>query len=170
VTDGERIAAAAVLSVALHWALLAGWRPEPPVPPPGEDVLLLDLSGPDTGISLAAPIILEQALPAAPQDTAADRRRDALVRYLDRVSESVHAHRRTAGEGRRLIGNALFRIVIDGDGRFVAVAMLRGSGDARLDADAEAAVRAASGTVRRPRLLGDGALAITLAVKYQSGL
>ncbi len=169
-TDGERIATAVALSVALHWAGLSGWRPEPPAAAPGDDAAVVDIAGPETGVSLAAPIILEQAPPATPQDAAADRRRAALSHYLDLVSESVHARRRVGGTGRRLIGNALFRIVIDGDGRFAAIAMLRGSGDAGLDADADAAVHAASGSVARPRILGDGALVVTLAVKYQSGL
>ncbi len=171
-TDGERIAAALAVSGSLHWLALSGWASEPPSPSPGDETVVIDLSAADVGVSLAAPIVLEQEAPAPPQapNAAADRRREALVGYLDQVSESVHARRAASGAGRRLIGNALVRVVIDGDGRFAAVALIRGSGDPILDADAVRAVRAASGTVPRPRILGDGALAITLAVKYQFGL
>ena len=93
-----------------------------------------------------------------------------MTRYLDQVSESVHAHRRISDAGRRLVGNALCRIVIESDGRFSSAAILRGSGDAELDADAMEAVRSTSGAVLRPRILGSNAIRIALAIKYQFGL
>lgn len=174
-TDGERIATAVAISLALHWAALSTWQVNAsPVVADEEITFNIDLSGPDIGVSLAAPITLEQAASAPAQNdeaaAAADRRRTAMLQYLDQVTDAIHARRRIEGRGGGLIGNALFRIVIDANGRFADVVLLRGSGDNRLDADAIEAVRAASGAVPRPRILGNGAIAVMLAVKYQLGL
>ena len=93
-----------------------------------------------------------------------------MTRYLDQVSESVHARRRIADAGRHLVGNALCRVAIESDGHFSSVEILRSSGNAELDGDAVKAVRATSGTVPRPRILGGNAIAIALTIKYQFGL
>jgi TonB family protein len=179
VTDGERTAIAVVSSLALHWLALTGWTSATPTMAAAEtdDIVVIETSGVETGISLASSITLEQILPtAAPTErTSADaadaeRRREAMTRYLDQVSESVHARRRIADAGRHLVGNALCRIVIESDGRFSSVAILRSSGNAELDADATDAVRTASGTVPRPGILGGNAISIALTVKYQFGL
>ena len=178
-TDGERTATAVVLSLALHWLVLNGWKPDASTLAGSEtdDIVLVDTSGMEVGISLATSIVLEQSvLPAAPMErtstdaAAAERRREAMTRYLVQVSESVHARRRVSDTGRNLVGNSLCRIVIESDGRFSSVEILRSSGDAALDVDARDAVRAASGTVPRPRILGGKAIAIALPVKYQFGL
>ncbi len=81
-TDGERIAAALAVSVSLHWLALSGWVSEPPSPSPGDETVVIDLSAADVGVSLAAPIVLEQEAPSPPQapNAAADRRRPAAVR------------------------------------------------------------------------------------------
>ena len=178
-TDGERTATAVVLSLALHWLILNGWKPDAPTTGGSEtdDIVVVDTAGLETGISLATSISLEQSvLPAAPIEKAstnaadAERRREAMRRYLDQVSESVHARRRIADAGRHLVGNALCRVVIENDGRFSYVEILRSSGDAELDADAVKAVRTTSGAVPRPRILGGNAIAIALTIKYQFGL
>ena len=178
-TDGERTATAVVLSLALHWLVLNGWKADTPTTAETEadDIVFVDTSGMEVGISLATSIALEQSvLPAGPMEktstdaAAAERRREAMARYLDQVSESIHARRRITDAGRNLVGNSLCRIVIESDGRFSSVEILRSSGDAALDADATKAVRAASGTVPRPRILGGKAIAIALPVKYQFGL
>ncbi len=173
-TDGERIAVAVMVSFVVHWAALSGWQREAgSAAIPTDDVLFVDADvvGPDVGISLAVPIVLEQAQTAVSSDEAvADRRREALNHYLDKVSEAIHTRRRSGGEGKQLIGNTIFRFTIDGKGRFSGIILLRSSGDTKLDADAEAAVRAASGVVPRPKILGFEALIISLAVKYQFGL
>ena len=178
-TDGERTATAVVLSLVLHWLVLNGWKPDAPAIAGSEidDIIAVDTSGMEIGISLATSISLEQSvLPAAPMEktsadtAAAERRRGAMTRYLDQVSEAIHARRRVSDTGRLLVGNSLCRIVIESDGRFSSVDILRSSGDAALDVDATAAVRAASGVVPRPRILGGKAIAIALPVKYQFGL
>lgn len=178
-TDGERTATAVVLSLALHWLFLNGWKPDTPTLAGSEtdDIVVVDTAGMETGISLATSITLEQSvLPAAPIEKTstnsadAERRREAMTRYLDKVSESVHARRRVVDAGRHLVGNALCRVVIENDGRFSSVEILRSSGDVELDADAVKAVRTTSGTVPRPRILGGNAIAIALTIKYQFGL
>ena len=177
-TDGERTATAIVLSLALHWLALSAWKPVTIAMAEAEadDLVIVDHSSMEIGISLATPITLEQSvLPAAPTENAsaaaaAERRREAMTRYLDQVSESVHARRRVSDAGRHLVGNALCRLVIESDGRFSSVGILRSSGDAALDSDAMEAVRMASGAVPRPRILGGQAMIIALTVKYQFGL
>ena len=178
-TDGERTATAVVLSLALHWLFLNGWKPDAPTTdgPETDDIVVVDPSGMEIGISLATSITLEQSvLPAAPIEKTsanaadAERRREAMTRYLDQVSESVHARRRIADAGRHLVGNALCRVAIESDGHFSSVEILRRSGNAELDGDAVKAVRATSGTVPRPRILGGNAIAIALTIKYQFGL
>lgn len=174
-TDGERIAAAVAISLALHWVALSAWQVDAAYAAADEEITFnIDLSGPEVGVSLAAPITLEQAALASPPSddaaAAADRRRAAMIRYLDQITDAIHVRRRVAGQGDGLIGNALFRVVIDANGRFADVVLLRGSGDKQLDLDALEAVRAASGAVQRPRILGSGTIAVMLAVKYQFGL
>ena len=66
----------------LYEVITSGWRPEPPAAAPGDDAAVVDIAGPETGVSLAAPIILEQAPPATPQDAAADRRRAASYNFV----------------------------------------------------------------------------------------
>jgi TonB family protein len=179
VTDGERTAAAVVLSLALHWLVLNGWKSVPMTTDGAatDDMVVVDTFGMEVGISLATSITLEQTVvPAAPDEktsvnaAAAERQREAMTRYLDQLSETVHSRRRIADAGKRLVGNALCRIVIESDGRFSSVTMLRSSGDAQLDADALGAVHSISGAVPRPRILGGKAIAIALTVKYQFGL
>ncbi|MGE4528482.1 MAG: TonB C-terminal domain-containing protein [Rhodospirillaceae bacterium] len=169
-TDGERIAAAVAVSLTCHYVLLFG-LPSPAPVDGGAEPVIVDLTHADVGLSLAAPITLEQAAPAEPaQPDAADRRRTALVQYLDTLSETVHAHRLSVGAHGRLIGNATFRIVVDGRGRFASVSLVGSSGDPTLDADAFRALHESDGAVRRPGILGIAPLAITLTVKYQYGL
>lgn len=178
-TDGERTATAVVLSLALHWLILNGWKPDAPTTDRAEtdDIVVVDNAGMEIGISLATLITLEQSvLPAAPIEKTstnaadAERRREAMTRYLDQVSESVHTRRRIAEAGRHLVGNALCRVVIESDGRFSSVVILRSSGNAELDADAVKAVHSTSSVVPRPRILGGNAITIALTIKYQFGL
>lgn len=166
-SPGERIAAAVAVSAALHWAALALPAAPPPPPDAADPPLLVSLTGAEAGLSLAAPLSLEQAEPARPDaDSPADRRRAALAAYLDALAEAIHARR---GEGGR-VGNAAVALTVDAAGRFSGIALSGGSGDAALDADALAAVRAASGAVARPRILGGEPLRLVLVVKYQFGL
>lgn len=73
-------------------------------------------------------------------------------------------------EWRRLVGNATLRLLIDRAGRFVAVDLIRQSGDEQLDSDALQAAHSASGFVRRPGILGSSPIQTSVVVKYQLGL
>lgn len=167
-TPGERMAAAVAVSLACHYALFAGW-PAPPHRNGADTPMVVALTGAEAGLSLAAPISLEQGVPPEPAaDGAADRRRADLADYLDALAEAVHARR--ALRSGRLIGNAQVRVTIGADGRLRDIAAAVSSGDAALDADALDAVTAASGAVPRPRSLGDQPLTLVLTVKYQFSL
>lgn len=168
-TPGERIAAAIAVSAALHWAVLGFGESTPTPIAAGDAPLLASLSGANGDLSFAAPLSLEQAQPtAADADSPADRRRAALTAYLDALAEAVHARRSVGGGG--LIGNAAVALVVDAAGRFSEISLASSSGNAALDADALAAVRAASGAVARPRGLGTAPLRLVLEVKYQFDL
>ena len=90
--------------------------------------------------------------------------------YLKAVSDAVHARRLNDPAARQEIGTAWYRVMLYPDGRFSAPVLVRSSGHRGLDTSAEQAIRAASGVVRRPPLLGDETIEVTLPVKYQYGL
>lgn len=167
-TPGERLGAAVGVSLACHYALFAGW-PAPRHATGADLPMVVELTGAEAGLSLAAPISLETAEPAQPTtDNPADRRRAALAEYLDALTEAVHARR--ALRSGHLLGNAQVRVTIAADGRFSAIVPTSSSGDATLDADALGAVAAASGAVPRPKELGTAPLTLVLTVKYQFSL
>lgn len=178
-TDGERIATAFILSLAVHWMAVEGLGcKEPDVQHVSSDepVFVDDVSLPESGISLASPITFEQPAFLLPQEavsaeaSAAERKREALFAYLDQISTAIHARRKISGEWHRLVGNATLRLLIDRAGRFVAVDLIRQSGDEQLDSDALQAAHSASGFIRRPGILGSSPIQISVVVKYQFGL
>lgn len=99
----------------------------------------------------------------------AQKRRKIYLDYLDAVSAAVHGHRLDTGDAS-LIGIAGFSFVIDVNGRFSSVTLRKSSGDPKLDAAAERAIRAASGEVKRPKVLGDQPMTVFEEVRYQYGL
>ncbi|MBN2752765.1 MAG: energy transducer TonB [Rhodospirillaceae bacterium] len=166
-TGNERMAIAIATSLAVHYFFAFG-LPAASAPTSDAQPMVIELSHADVDVSLAAPITLEQAAPVEPQQpNAADRRRTALIQYLDQMSETVHMHRMSIGHRRRLIGNATFRITVDARGHFTDIALTQGSGDTTLDADAYRAVREADGLTPRPSLLGHAPMTVVLTVKYQ---
>lgn len=169
-TDGERIALAVTLSLAIHYLAV---RPLPTsTSAEVVDLGALEVGSVVAGTSLAPPIAVEST-PASPRDPAADaqdQRLQARRAYAEQLSAAIHDRRMARANGERFAGNAVFTVTIGGDGRFGRVEMLRGSGEAALDADARRAVEAASGTVQRPRLLGRDPMTLTFVVKYQFGL
>lgn len=169
-TDGERIALAVVLSLAVHY--LAA-RPLP-TSTAAETIDLgpIEVGSVAVGTSLAPPIAVESPSSGSrdPAAEAYDRYLQARRSYVEQLSEAIHGRRMARANGERLAGNAVFAVTVGGDGRFGRVDMLRGSGEAALDADARRAVEAASGTVQRPTLLGRDPLTLTFVVKYQFGL
>ncbi len=100
---------------------------------------------------------------------AADRKREAFLRYLDDIDEAVHARRLDAGD-TGLIGVAAYAFIVRPDGTFTEPELRLSSGSPRLDEAARRAVLAASGKVKRPALIGSGPIPVMLHVKYQYGL
>lgn len=172
-TDRERLCAGLAISCFLHWG--AAHLAPGLVPQAGTDAQRLariemdslavaPVDGQAGGIGMEAPPpgYMEQS-------RAADQRRRAFFDYLDAVAAAVHA-RRLDGGNEDLIGVATFAFMSLGDGTFSAPVLRQSSGSAALDAAARQAIAAASGTVRRPALLGRGDIPILLQVKYQYGL
>lgn len=178
-TDGERIATAFILSLAVHWMAVGGLGCNESgglrVSDDAQE-FVDDLSRPESGISLATPITFEQLTSILPQEavsaeaSAVERRREALFAYLDQISTAIHARRRISGDARGFVGNATLLLLIDRAGRFVSVDLIRQSGDEQLDSDALQAAHSASGFVRRPGILGTSPIKISVVVKYQLGL
>lgn len=106
---------------------------------------------------------------AQEQARLADIKRRIFLRFLQDVDDAVHARRLDAGN-TDLIGVAECRFMILGDGHFTEPVLCAGSGRPRLDAAALQAIRAASGTVQRPAMLGAEPIPVTLQVKFQYGL
>ncbi|MFR3457405.1 MAG: TonB family protein [Bilophila wadsworthia] len=100
---------------------------------------------------------------------AADRKRQAFLRYLDDIDEAVHARRLDGGE-TGLIGVAEYMFTVRPDGTFTDPVLRASSGSPQLDASARRAVLAASGKVRRPAIIGTEPIPVILHVKYQYGL
>ena len=97
-TEKECLAAGIAVSLFAHFALLIA--PRPPGPEPSfTTVVQMDMASPavatsrEKGIGIAA---------ASPRDMdkadAADRKRQAFLRYLDDIDEAVHARRLDGGE------------------------------------------------------------------------
>ena len=170
-TEKECLAAGIAVSLFAHFALLIA--PRPPKPEPSfTTVVQMDMASPavatsrEKGIGIAA---------ASPRDMdmdkadAADRKRQAFLRYLDDIDEAVHARRLDGGE-TGLIGVAEYMFTVRPDGTFTDPVLRASSGSAQLDASARRAVLAASGKVRRPAIIGTEPIPVILHVKYQYGL
>lgn len=99
----------------------------------------------------------------------ADARRKAFAHYLQTVDDAVHARRLDSGK-TDLIGVAKWQFTILADGSFTAPTLVCGSGSALLDETARQAIMAASGTVKRPAIIGTEDIPITLDVKFQHDL
>ena len=69
-----------------------------------------------------------------------------------------------------LNGIAVFLFVIDAEGRFMNVQLKKSSGNDELDEIARRAVLAASGRVRRPKILGRLPIAVEDEVRFQYAL
>ena len=162
-------AAGIAVSLFAHFALLIA--PRPPEPEPSfTTVVQMDMASPavatsrEKGIGIAA---------ASPRDMdkadAADRKRQAFLRYLDDIDEAVHARRLDGGE-TGLIGVAEYMFTVRPDGTFTDPVLRASSGSPQLDASARRAVLAASGKVRRPAIIGTEPIPVILHIKYQYGL
>lgn len=108
-----------------------------------------------------------------PQNTSeqklAEERRRVYLQYLDDVSSEIHSRRLDFGH-TDLIGIAICTFFIDETGRFVSVRLLKSSGHPELDRVAMMAVEAASGRVKRPKILGNSRIGVAQEVRFQYGL
>ena len=169
-TDRECLYTAAGLSLFAHFLLLIAHGPQQPPRHATQVVVQLDMESVARAPSAPKGLGLNSSRPESAEDAkAADRKRQAFLRYLDAVDEEVHSRRLETG-GTGLIGVALCSFLILPDGTFSEPALRASSGDPRLDAAALRAVRAASGKVRRPALIGTDPIPMTLQVKYQYNL
>ena len=166
-TEKECLAAGIAVSLFAHFALLiARGRPSQAI----HHRCQMDMASPavatsrEKGIGIAA---------ASPRDMdkadAADRKRQAFLRYLDDIDEAVHARRLDGGE-TGLVGVAEYMFTVRPDGTFTDPVLRASSGSPQLDASARRAVLAASGKVRRPAIIGTEPIPVILHVKYQYGL
>ena len=129
-TEKECLAAGIAVSLFAHFALLIA--PRPPKPEPSfTTVVQMDMASPavatsrEKGIGIAA---------ASPRDMdkadAADRKRQAFLRYLDDIDEAVHARRLDGGE-TGLIGVAEYMFTVRPDGTFTDPVLRASSGSAQ---------------------------------------
>ncbi len=169
-TDGERIRTGVALSLFAHFLLFVSpWQMQEK-PASFEATVSLDMESLATmGTSRQGFGVSSPSEAAREEARLADMKRRAFLRYLQDVDDAVHARRFIQG-GDDLIGVATCGFTIDAANRFSEPALLKSSGDSRLDAAALAAVRAASGVVKRPKIIGDEKIPVTLQIKYQYGL
>lgn len=170
-TDGTRFKAALCISFFLHFMLLrTHWHAAPTRVGKGERLSQeLTSSAPlfSETVSIAVESFAETSLPGGGADTLQKERRE----YLGAVSDAIHARRFVSVEvDRTLIGLAWFSFTITADGDFTDIALAESSGNMALDRAGEAAVRAASGKVKRPASLGREEIGLVIAVKYQYAL
>lgn len=169
-TDRECLLTGLAVSLFVHCTLL-GTRPPPQPELPALHVTVeMDMDTPGAMTSAQRGLGVESATPKALNDAnAADRKRQVFLAYLEAVDAAVHAHRLDGGD-TGLIGVATCTFLINPDGTFSEPALYNSSGHAALDVAALRAVRMASGTVRRPALVGTDPIPVRLQVKYQYGL
>lgn len=168
-SDMERWAAAIVLALAAHFFILQpAWIKGGGSSPAGQLVLVrLAPSQVRAGDAPGLSITGERA--GDEDSNLADQRRKAYNRYLDDISDAIHARRFDYGR-TDLIGVTELGFIIGWDGNFNKIWLVKSSGRPELDKAAEHAVRAASGVVRRPSELGSENLAVIMQVKYQYDL
>lgn len=168
-TDRECLITGIALSLFAHFLLLRAPAPEE-APPAFHTVIQMDMESPAVAAVREKGLGVEAARPGdVAEAEAADRKREAFLRYLDDIDEAVHARRLDAGD-TGLIGVAAYAFIVRPDGTFTEPELRLSSGSPRLDEAARRAVLAASGKVKRPALIGSGPIPVMLHVKYQYGL
>lgn len=169
-TDAERMGAAITLALFFHF-LIALYKPAEPEAPiqmrlevatDETSAINRERIGEGIGISTAR-------APDTPENELRNKKRQAWLAYLDEVDSAIHARRLATGRDD-LIGTALCAFTILPDGRFTNARIIRSSGNQALDKDATAAIAAASGVIKRPAIIGNERLEISLWIKYQYGL
>ncbi|WP_300684439.1 TonB C-terminal domain-containing protein [uncultured Bilophila sp.] len=166
-TDKECLITGIALSLFAHFLLLRAPAPEE-APPAFHTVIQMDMESPAVAAVREKGLGVEAARPGdVAEAEAADRKREAFLRYLDDIDEAVHARRLDAGDTGLI---AAYAFIVRPDGTFTEPELRLSSGSPRLDEAARRAVLAASGKVKRPALIGSGPIPVMLHVKYQYGL
>ena len=169
-TDSERLWTGVAVSLFLHFSLTL-WHPAAEeeksvfravLEMDSRPSALPDATRQGTGVESVSANNREEA-------EQLDRRRRAYLRYIEDVDDAIHARRLVSGD-TGLIGAALCAFTLWADGTFSSPQIVSTSGRPELDASALRAVRAASGAVRRPDILGSDPIHVSLQVKYQYGL
>ena len=169
-TTTERFYAALAISCLAHWGMLHLFGAAAAQNPQGTSITI---SMESLGLGASAPGGSSMSMEAAPNrvepQNAADKRREAFFAFLDDLDAAVHAHRMDGGE-EGLLGVAAYAFTVRPDGSFTDPVLRQTSGSPALDAAAYRAVCAASGSVKRPEILGNGDIPVVLHVKYQYDL
>ncbi|MDO5532623.1 energy transducer TonB [Sutterella sp.] len=103
------------------------------------------------------------------ESKAVEKRRMLYQRYIEEVSDEIHAHRLDSGRSD-LIGIAAVAFRADAAGIFHGIVLRKSSGNPELDEASLRAVRASSGKVKRPKELGTGDITVVEEVRFQYGL
>lgn len=169
-TEKEALWTGVALSLFAHFLLVFAPERDASSRPAFRTELRMDMESPAVAVRENDGVGVIAARPRdAEDDQAAGRKRKAFFDYLDALDEAVHTRRLDSGD-TDLIGVATYTFLVRPDGSFTEPELRVSSGDPRLDASALRAIRAASGKVRRPVLLGIAFIPVTLQVKYQYGL
>ena len=164
---------ALAISISLH--LLALLLISPTVYPtdiPGADNFVpIDLSKLDTISMSEHGAFSMEGLTAEAQEAnqIARAKRKAYHTYLDQVADAIHRHRLDTGH-TNLIGLTLYSFDINASSRFENIVLRRSSGNIQLDQTARQAIMAASGEIKRPKILGNKTLTIFQEVRFQYDL
>jgi TonB family protein len=167
-TDATRFRAALGISFFAHFMLLhAPWTSVPDrMGKTGQ--LSREMMSSSSLFSEEIGIAIEDFVESASPDGKADKLQEERRLYLEAVSGAIHARRFVSAQADRdLIGLASFSFTIMPDGSFQGIALARSSGNPLLDRAAEAAVRDASGIVKRPLSLEQEMIDWVAVVKYQ---
>ena len=164
--DAERWIAALVLALAAHFFILQPSWLRLERPSSTGQMVLVQFSTNQVQAGENPGVNILDAHSGSDEASLADQRRKVYNRYLDEISDAIHARRFEYGR-RDLIGVAEFGFIIEPSGMFSNITLLGSSGHRDLDRAAEHAVRAASGVIKRPSELGSENIAVLMPIKYQ---
>jgi protein TonB len=169
-TYAERIGTGLAVSLFAHFLILTTHFAPAAMPAASDTYIDMDATSVIINDTQHAGLGIDSYSPRTESATdTADRRRQAFLKFLDDIDEAVHA-RRLDLSGSHYLGVAVYGFTIRGDGSFTEPVLVATSGNPGLDAAASQAIRAASGAVKRPPILGVGTIPIVLHVKYQYDL
>ncbi|MTJ92747.1 MAG: energy transducer TonB [Desulfovibrio sp.] len=169
-TSTERFYAALAISCLAHWGMFHLFGAASAQNSLGTPITIsMDSLGLGPSPERGSGISMEAAPNRIEPPNTADKRREAFFAFLDDLDAAVHSHRMDEGE-EELLGVAAYAFTVRPDGSFTDPVLRQTSGSPVLDAAAYRAVCAASGSVKRPEILGNGAIPVVLHVKYQYDL